>query len=221
MKVNRLNKGAAGAAKGRAARASLKAQARQLYRDRIIDAAEHVFVRRGLAGTRMSDVAAEAGLATGTLYNYFANRDALLSSLVEHRIDQLVAAVQAAYAAEAERGGAHCDRLLAVVRATFQHYESHRALFTVLTGGGITGKHMRRCMGAQRDYQAAFAEPLAAAVADGCLRADVPISVQAEFLTGAIHGVVRGWARQEGALNLVDQAQAVVDLFLRGAQRQS
>jgi AcrR family transcriptional regulator len=217
MRVNRLNKGAAGAAKSRG-RASLKAQARQLYRDRIIDAAERVFVKRGLAGTRMSDVAAEAGLATGTLYNYFANRDALLSSLLEHRFDQLVAAVRLADAAVP--AAPLRDRLVAVVRASFEHFEAHRALFTVLSGGGITGKHMRRCMDAQREYQAAFEAPLGQAAAHE-LRADVPISVQAEFLTGAVHGVVRGWARQEGALNLVDQAQAVVDLFLRGAQRQS
>jgi AcrR family transcriptional regulator len=216
MKVNRLNKGAAGAAKSRG-RASLKAQTRQLYRDRIIDAAEVVLVKRGLAGTRMSDVAAEAGLATGTLYNYFANRDALLSSLLERRFDQLVAEVRAASAAE--RAASLRDRLVALVRASFEHFEAHRALFTVLAGGGITGKHMRRCMDAHRDYQAAFAEVLEQAAADGAMRAGVPISVQADFLTGAVHGVVRGWARQEGALNLVDQAQAVVDLYLRGAAR--
>jgi len=214
MKLNRLNKGAGGAAKGRG-RASLKAQARQLYRDRIIDAAEQVFVKRGLAGTRMQDVGAEAGLATGTLYNYFANRDALLSSLLERRLDQLLAEVRAADAALVN--APYRDRLVAVVRASFQHFEAHRALFTVLSGGGITGKHMRRCADGQREYQAAFAEPLARAVAVGALRADVPISVQADFLTGAVHGVLRGWARQEGATNLVDQAQAVVDLFLRGA----
>lgn len=214
MKVNNLNKGAGAAAKSRG-RASLKAQTRQLYRDRIIDSAERVFVKRGLAGTRMQDVAAEAGLATGTLYNYFANRDALLSSLLERRLDQLVAEVRAADAAV--KSAPPRERLTAVVRASFQHFEAHRALFIVLSGGGITGKHMRRCMDGQRDYQAAFAEPLAGAAADGLLRADVPISVQADFLTGAVHGVVRGWARQEGALNLVDQAQAVVDLFLRGA----
>jgi AcrR family transcriptional regulator len=215
MRLNRLNKGAGGAAKNRG-RASLKAQTRQLYRDRIIDAAEQVFVKRGLAGTRMSDVAAEAGLATGTLYNYFANRDALLSSLLERRFDQLVAGVRAAD--DGAQGAPLRERLVGVVRASFQHFEAHRALFTVVSGGGITGKHMRRCMDAQREYQAAFAGPLEQAAAAGRIRADVPISVQAEFLTGAVHGVVRGWARQEGALNLVDQAQAVVDLFLRGAQ---
>lgn len=218
MKLSGLNKGAGGAAKSRG-RASLKAQTRQLYRDRIIDAAEQVFVVRGLSGTRMSDVAAECGLATGTLYNYFANKDALLSSLLEARFDQLVAGVRAADAGAT--GAPLRDRLVGLVRASFQHFEAHRALFTVLSGGGITGKHMRRCMGAQREYQDAFVAPLAEAAEQGRLRPGVPISVQVDFLTGALHGVVRGWTREEGGLNLVDQAEAVVDLFLRGAQSES
>src|SRR5688572_9066048 len=173
MRVNKLNKGAGGATKSRG-QAALKAQARALYRDRIIDAAEQVFVRRGLPGTRMSDVASECGLATGTLYNYFANRDALLSSLLERRLDELVTEVQAA--AAAQRGDRLEVQLEALVRASFQHFERHRALFHLLAGGGISGKHMRRCMDAQREYQAAFAAPLQEAAAQGALRADIPIS---------------------------------------------
>ena len=134
MKVNKLNKGAGGAAKSRG-KASLKAQTRQLYRDRIIDSAEQVFVKRGLAGTRMQDVAAEAGLATGTLYNYFANRDALLSSLLERRLDQLVAEVRAADAAV--KSALPRERLMAVVRASFQHFEAHRALFIQERHGSV------------------------------------------------------------------------------------
>ena len=78
---------------GRAAH-ELRAQARELYRDAILAAAELVFARFGFAGTRMADVASEAGLATGTLYNYFANRDELLSSLIERRSEELLAVVQ-------------------------------------------------------------------------------------------------------------------------------
>jgi AcrR family transcriptional regulator len=215
----KVNKRAGGATKSRGSTA-LKAQARELYRDRIIDAAEQVFVRRGLAGTRMSDVASACGLATGTLYNYFANRDALLSSLLERRLDQLVTGVQAA-AASLPPKAPLAVQLQALVGASFQHFESHWALFNLVAGGGISGKAMRRCTDAQREYQAAFAAALERAAGAGLLRSDLPISIQVGFLTGAVHGMVRSWARQEphkGAPNLVDQASAVVDLFLAGAK---
>jgi AcrR family transcriptional regulator len=44
----------------------------------IVDAALSVFGRRGFARAQMSEVAAEAGVSVGTLYNYVESKDALL-----------------------------------------------------------------------------------------------------------------------------------------------
>ena len=195
-----------------------------MYRDAILEAAERVFARCGFAGTRMAEVAAEAGLATGTLYNYFANRDELLSSLIARRSEELMAGVKVAVAA----GGATSDRLVEVLRTSFQHFHDHRALFAVLTAAaGISGGHMasiaQRCMESQRSYQAVIADVLRPAVEAGELRADVPLSFLVGFLTGAVHGVLRAWAAAgvEEERPLVDQAAEVVDLFLRGVSSRS
>jgi AcrR family transcriptional regulator len=215
--VKGLNKETGSRGRGSAA---LRQQAREVYREAILEAAEDVFVQRGLAGTRMADVARASGLATGTLYNYFANRDALLASLIEQRSQELVVAVRAAAAGDRADARSTLERM---VRAGFQHFESHRALFAVLTAvGGISGKPVagmpRRCMEAIRTYHDLFGAVLGDAVDAGLVRADVPISVLVGFLTGALHGVVRTWiAEPGGASPLVDRAPAVVDLFLRGA----
>lgn len=201
--------------------AALRDQAREVYRDAILSAAERVFARSGFEGTRMAEVAAEAGLATGTLYNYFANRDELLSSLVSRRSEELLASVKAA-AASASSSPPR-DLLVALVRTSFQHFETHRSLFAVLpAAAGISGRHMasiaRRCLESQRDYQAVIAESLDRVVRAGLLRTDVPTVILVGVLTGAAHGVMRTWMLQEmQAQSLVDQAAAVVDLFLRGA----
>ena len=204
--------------------AALRDQAREVYRDAILAAAETVFARCGFSGTRMADVAAEAGLATGTLYNYFANRDELLSSLIGCRSEELIAAVKAA--AHAPTAGSPRELLVGLVRTTFEHFQTHRALFAVLpAAAGISGKHMasiaRRCMESQRSYQAVLADALERAVAGGLVRADLPVSLLVGFLTGAAHGVMRAWMVQAGDQRieqlLVDQSSDVVDLFLRGA----
>jgi AcrR family transcriptional regulator len=52
---------------------------------RILAAARRLFDRRGYVNTSMEDVAARAGLAVGTLYNYFSSKDQLLIAL--SRID--------------------------------------------------------------------------------------------------------------------------------------
>lgn len=51
-------------------------------RRRILDAARRVFARRGFAATRMSDVASQAKVGKGTLYEYFHGKEELFASLV-------------------------------------------------------------------------------------------------------------------------------------------
>jgi len=51
-------------------------------RRRILAAARKVFVRDGYAAARMSDVAAEAKVGKGTLYEYFQGKEDLFATLV-------------------------------------------------------------------------------------------------------------------------------------------
>src|SRR5262245_16027812 len=52
-------------------------------RDHILDAATRVFAARGFNVATVRDVAREAGVADGTIYNYFANKDALLFGIFD------------------------------------------------------------------------------------------------------------------------------------------
>lgn len=54
--------------------------------DRILDAAIDVFVARGYADTRMDEVAEKAGVAKGTVYLHFANKDALFEAAIENAL---------------------------------------------------------------------------------------------------------------------------------------
>ena len=51
-------------------------------RQSIVAAALDTFLERGFSGTRMSDVAARAGVAKGTLYLYFADKEALFEGVL-------------------------------------------------------------------------------------------------------------------------------------------
>ena len=62
--------------------AGLRARQKQERERRILKAAEQLFARKGFAGVAMEDVAARAGLAVGTLYNYFPSKLALLLAIL-------------------------------------------------------------------------------------------------------------------------------------------
>src|SRR5436190_19181269 len=51
-------------------------------RDHLLDAATRVFARTGFNGATIRDVARQAGVADGTIYNYFKNKDALLLGIL-------------------------------------------------------------------------------------------------------------------------------------------
>lgn len=50
-------------------------------RERILDAAVELFVERGFYGTAVPLVAKAAGISTGSIYNYFENKEALVNAV--------------------------------------------------------------------------------------------------------------------------------------------
>jgi len=58
----------------------------QNNRNKIKKAAVEVISRKGFFNTRMQDIADEAGLAVGTIYNYFSSKDEVLSYIFENEM---------------------------------------------------------------------------------------------------------------------------------------
>ena len=69
---------------------------------RILDAAHAVFVRRGTAGTRMQEIAAEAGVNQALLHYYFRNKEQLAQSAFERAAKGFMPAVVQAIASEGD-----------------------------------------------------------------------------------------------------------------------
>jgi AcrR family transcriptional regulator len=59
-----------------------------------LDAALSVFAERGYEAARLDDVAARAGVAKGTLYLYFKDKEALFESLIRSAIDPVLERLQ-------------------------------------------------------------------------------------------------------------------------------
>jgi AcrR family transcriptional regulator len=55
-------------------------------RKKLLDAAEHVFLRRGLQGSSVEEIAAEAGFTRGAFYSNFDSKDELFVELLHTRI---------------------------------------------------------------------------------------------------------------------------------------
>ncbi len=61
---------------------------------RILDASLAVFSQKGFAEAKISEVAEAAGVADGTIYLYFKNKDDLLISLFEAKLEAINAGLR-------------------------------------------------------------------------------------------------------------------------------
>ena len=73
---------------------TLKDKTNSLRRTHILEAAIKVFAEKGFHAATIKDVAAEAGVADGTIYNYFENKTALLMGVLDPRGDAVQTATK-------------------------------------------------------------------------------------------------------------------------------
>src|SRR3972149_2594930 len=63
-------------------------------RERILRAAIRIFSQKGYFNSKISEIARLAGVADGTIYLYFKNKDDLLISLLEEKMGEVVAEIR-------------------------------------------------------------------------------------------------------------------------------
>ena len=69
-------------------------------RDTILAAALEEFSARGFAATRLDDVARKAGIAKGTIYLYFNDKEALFQELVRSMLTPVIGSIETAFRSE-------------------------------------------------------------------------------------------------------------------------
>ncbi len=180
----------------------------------ILDAAEEIIAERGVHQAAMSEIAARAGVAVGTVYNHFADRDSLLRALFRAR--RALISPEIVRLAEARRAAAFEPRLRGLVADVLALLERHRRFVKVaLEAEQIQseppGGPARPVMTA---LHAATAEILAAGVAERVVRVgDVERLIR--ILLGSMRGLLR--YRLDAGGPFTEDADLVVDVFLRGA----
>ncbi|NLN85722.1 MAG: TetR/AcrR family transcriptional regulator [Candidatus Cloacimonetes bacterium] len=64
------------------------------YRNKILAAAQRTFAQKGYVKCTMSDVAIQAKVGIGTLYNYFKNKDELLQLCIQQTIEDEIQVIE-------------------------------------------------------------------------------------------------------------------------------
>ncbi|WP_342215592.1 TetR/AcrR family transcriptional regulator [Nocardia cyriacigeorgica] len=151
----------------------------------IVQAATRVLSRVGFAGLSMAAVAAEAGVATGTVYKHFEGKADLVTGVFRKVVTREVEAVAAAGSGDA------AQRVSAAVE-TF----AVRALKNPKLAYVLLAEPVDAAVDAERlRFRRAFAETFESAVADGVARGELPpqdARISSAAMVGAIGEVLVG-----------------------------
>lgn len=192
-------------------RQTLRFQQREAARAAILDAAEELIAAKGLHGSPLVDIAKLAGVAVGTLYNYFADRDDLVRALFESRRHTIRPLILDAIAASRELPFE--QRLRALVRGTLAAFDQHRRYLKVV----LEAEHLKPTNSTTADdLQAAIADSIAAGVAEGKLAAGAPAELAAFAIFGTIKMLIL--RRVADGRSLAEGADGLVDLVLDGTR---
>jgi AcrR family transcriptional regulator len=86
-------------------------------RQAILDAALTEFAERGFEAARLDDIAARAGVAKGTLYLYFDDKEKLFEALIRNAVDPIIGRLDAL----AEAQNLPVEEVLGALFSTFEN----------------------------------------------------------------------------------------------------
>jgi TetR/AcrR family fatty acid metabolism transcriptional regulator len=185
--------------------------------DAILDASVRVFADKGFHSSRISDVAREAGVAEGTIYLYFKNKDDLLLSILSEKVGAFVEDVKSAVAAWSTPQ----DKLKAIVEKHFSHLESDPHLAQVIQ------IELRACSVFMRGgvspelkaYLGIIERVLEEGKIRGVFREDLNVKVASKAFFGMMDEVATVWVLRRKR-PLTEMAGEIFSIFFQGIKRE-
>jgi TetR/AcrR family transcriptional regulator, acrAB operon repressor len=186
----------------------------------LLDAAEHVFHARGVAGTSLQHIAEAAGVTRGAVYWHFKDKAELFNAMMDRVCLPFEESTEAL-----ERAGAHeaLDQLrshLALVLERMSEDAQVRRVFEIAMqkveyNDELTRVRERR-LKVRADYLAVLERALLAARRAGVVKSNPPASQMAIGLHALLDGLVQNWTLDPGAFKLRTVGMRALDTYLAG-----
>lgn len=189
-------------------------------RERLLDAAEEVFLAQGVAGTSLNDIAVAAGTTRGAIYWHFADKADLFNAMM----DRVALPLQQALSLlDASREDDPLPGLKSALRQAMRQTVTDpqtRRVFEVATHKveyvdslcAVRKRHLQ----VRSLWLARFRDVLLASAAARGVRLPMSASVAAQGLHALLDGLIQNWLLDPQAFDLEAAGTKAVDAFLRG-----
>jgi len=183
-------------------------------REAILRAAIKVFAGYGYFNAKVSDIAAEAGIADGTVYLYFKSKEEILHSIFDRAMDEFISEGKR----ELEMLDGPRQKLTRIAELHLEKLGADRDLavvFQVELRGSI--KFMREFSAAGfAEYLDIICRTIDEGQRLGVFASQVKPVVAAKIFYGSLDEMVTNWVLSDKSYPLAPMAGQVINLFLNG-----
>ena len=173
-----------------------------------------VFARQGFYQSTVAQIAREAGVADGTIYLYFKNKDDILVNFFNYKTKQ----VFERFRAEVNQAESSLDKLRNLNSTTSCRVSTGQGYGHGVPGGNPSDHRLAedQIREMSQMYQDLVSEIVEAGQQEGSIRKDLYVGLVKRFILGGVDEVINTWLHSEREYDLVSMADPLVELFVRG-----
>jgi len=173
-----------------------------------------VFAKHGFFQATISQIAKDAGVADGTIYLYFKNKDDILVQFFGYKTKQ----VFERFKKEVDKADNAIDKLKNLIRhhlKVFQNDMNMAVVYQVETRrrSRIVEKEVK-AMSTQ--YLDMVGEIVEQGQEEGNIRKDLYLGLVKRFILGAVDDVINTWVHSGGKYDMISMADPLVELIVNG-----
>ena len=154
----------------------------------IIEAAAKVFARRGFAGTLMAEIAIEAGIGKGTLYEYFDSKENLFFAVFEWFVQATEAEAKVSISALGGSASERLDALSDSLMSSWAQMEDMYSLVMEFWSASASSQMRERFKQAFKNGYSDFRQIVSTLIRDGIERGEFQPQVDIDSVAAALVG---------------------------------
>jgi len=154
----------------------------------IIEAAAKVFARRGFASTLMAEIAIEAGIGKGTLYEYFDSKENLFFAVFEWFVQATEAEAKVSISALGGSASERLDALSDSLMSSWAQMEDMYSLVMEFWSASASSQMRERFKQAFKNGYSDFRQIVSTLIRDGIERGEFQPQVDIDSVAAALVG---------------------------------
>lgn len=184
----------------------------------LVESAAEVFATQGFTSTRVADIAQCAGVAKGTVYEYFSSKEELFFAVFEWINQQ----IRERMVRVLEDDGDPRGQLITLLRTSAEIVAEHRELFSMnldfwaaSRGSAFEDLFTTACQTQYQEYRTLAAEVIRRGQRDGVFRPQIDADRVATLVVSALDGLgVQCWF--DSSIDAVPAVDAFTDALCLG-----